>query len=400
MLEENSAQLTFRQPFEYDFCEAAYEVGGKASTLVDAWSGDHMGFYSSLAAVNRTTDPGRRSYAATGYLLPNIGRSNLKVLAEAMATKITLDGDIATGIEFFHSGGKHTIKASKEVVLAAGVIQSPQLLELSGIGDPEVLKAAGIHVRVENKSVGANFQDHVLGGMLYDLAEGVNSMDSLHGAEYAKAQEEIYRKTGKGAYGSPGMLMGFVSYASLVDKETLERTIAEVREHSTAKTAFEKAQEEVIVKQLSDPTFANIQTFCECHVCSFSAKRDSNLQAFHVNWTSAQATLKLPSSPRHQRGRIASAFSYVWSTLCLEGAYTSLPPTHSKNHESTLATSSTPLTPKSSPKASSGWKKSLRNRYWRKASASAFYHLRVSRLRPRNKGPSTLGTTSPRSIIS
>lgn len=57
--------------------------------------------------------------------------------------------------------------------------------------------------------------------------------------------------------------MGFVSYASIVDPEELEQTIKEVREHSSAKTPFERAQEEVIVKQLSDPNFANIQTFCE-----------------------------------------------------------------------------------------------------------------------------------------
>jgi hypothetical protein len=49
----------------------------------------------------------------------------------------------------------------------------------------------------------------------------------------------------------------------LVDQETLDRTIAEVRKHSTAETEFEKAQEDLIVKQLADPTFANIQTFCE-----------------------------------------------------------------------------------------------------------------------------------------
>jgi choline dehydrogenase-like flavoprotein len=225
-----------------------------------------MGFYSSLAAVNRTTDPGRRSYSATGYLLPNAGRSNLKVLTEAMATKVVLDGNKATGIEFSHEGKTHTVNASKEVVLSAGVIQSPQLLELSGIGDPEVLKAAAVELKVENNRVGKNFQDHVLGGMLYNLADGLTSLDSLHGAEYAKAQEAIYRKTNRGPYGSPGMLMGFVSYASLVDQETLDRTIADVREHSTAETEFEKAQEDLIVKQLADPTFANIQTFCECHL--------------------------------------------------------------------------------------------------------------------------------------
>jgi choline dehydrogenase-like flavoprotein len=137
------------------FCTAAYEVGGKPSTLVDAYSGDHMGFFSSLAAVDRTNDKGRRSYAATGYLRPNLGRPNLKVLTEALATKVTLDGDTATGVEFQHGGQNYSVKASKEVILSGGVINSPQLLELSGIGDPEVLNAAGVDCKIENKRVGA-----------------------------------------------------------------------------------------------------------------------------------------------------------------------------------------------------------------------------------------------------
>lgn len=222
-----------------------------------------MGFYSSLAAVDRTGDNGRRSYSASGYLRPNLSRPNLKVLVEALATQITLDGDTATGVEFLHDDQKYTVKASREVILSGGVINSPQLLELSGIGDPEVLKAAGIETKIENKRVGANFQDHVLGGMLYDLADGVISMDSMHGAEYAKAAQELYAKDSSGALGSPGMLMGFVSYASLVSKEKLDETISAIRKNSLAKTDFEKAQEDVIVKQLSDPRFANIQTFCE-----------------------------------------------------------------------------------------------------------------------------------------
>lgn len=56
--------------------------------------------------------------------------------------------------------------------------------------------------------------------------------------------------------------MGFVSYASLVDGKALEQTIQEIRANSLAKTEFEKNQEDVIVRQLSDPSFANIQTFC------------------------------------------------------------------------------------------------------------------------------------------
>lgn len=252
----------YYEPFEYDFCEAAYEVGGNNRTLHDAWSGDHYGFYSSLAAVNRTDDPGRRSYAATGYLRPNLQRPNLRVLTEALATKIVLEGDKAVGVEFSHGGKQCQVKVSKEVVLSGGVINSPQLLELSGIGDPEVLAAAGVECKIKNENVGKHFEDHVLGGMVYDLKPGINSLDAMHGEEYSAAMQEMYRKTNNGPLGSPGMLMGFVSYASLVDKKTLDETISEIRKNSLAKTDWEKRQEDVIVKQLSDPTFANIQTFC------------------------------------------------------------------------------------------------------------------------------------------
>lgn len=230
---------------EEDFCKAAYEVGGKTSTLNDAWSGDHMGFYSSLGAVDRSSDPGNRSYAATGYLRPNLDRKNLRVLTEAHATRILLDGERAVGVEFAHSGRLHHVKASRETVLSTGVIQTPQLLELSGIGDREVLRKAGVECVIENKTVGANFQDHVLGGMLFDLKEGVLSLDELHREEYAKAQQEIYEATHDGPYGSPGMLMGFVSYASIVGKEGVQRMIQEIQEKSLAKTPFEKAQEKV-----------------------------------------------------------------------------------------------------------------------------------------------------------
>ena len=80
--------------------------------------------------------------------------------------------------------------------------------------------------------------------MLFDPAPGVLSLDALHGEEYAKAQQEVYEQARKGPYGSPGMLMGPVSYASIVSQEELKSTISGIRANSLAKTKFEKAQEE------------------------------------------------------------------------------------------------------------------------------------------------------------
>lgn len=254
--------LSRYMPLEEDFAEAAYAVSGTQKTIRDAWSGDHLGFYSSLGAVNRSTDPGRRSYAATGYIKPNIGRPNLKVLTEAHAAKIILNNKRATGVEFFHGGQQYQVSSRREVMLSAGVIQTPQLLELSGIGDPAVLGKAGVRCTIENIGVGANFQDHVLGGLLYNLKPGINSMDALHGEEFLKAQQDVYEKEQKGMYANPGMMMGFVSYASVATPEEIKSTLAEIKEISLAKTEFEKAQEKVIVDQLTDPTFANLQTFC------------------------------------------------------------------------------------------------------------------------------------------
>jgi choline dehydrogenase-like flavoprotein len=219
----------------------------------------------------------RASTTTTRYLRPNLHRKNLHVLTEAHATKVLLEGDRTVGVEFAHSGKKHAVSAKKEVVLSAGTIQTQQLLELSGIGDPDVLKKAGVQCKVENKWVGANFQDHVLGGMLFDCKDGVLSLDELHSEEYAQAQQEIYNKTHDGPYGSPGMLMGFVSYTSLVGEAGVKETIKAIEANSLPKTKFEKAQEkvsvrshvslwllnrahalQVIIDQLADLTFANL----------------------------------------------------------------------------------------------------------------------------------------------
>lgn len=107
----------------------------------------------------------KRSYSATGYYLPVASRSNLVILTEAFVEELSIEqvsGEwIAQGARFCHSGAEHYAKATKEVIVCAGSVQSPQLLEISGIGNADILANAGIIVKFSNSNVGENLQDHM-----------------------------------------------------------------------------------------------------------------------------------------------------------------------------------------------------------------------------------------------
>jgi len=104
---------------------------------------------------------GVRSSTSNAYIKPAKNRSNLKILTNVLVQKITLENKIATGVEYSINGRKETLKASKEVIICAGSIGSPQLLQLSGIGPTKVLKDAGVDVLHELPGVGENLQDHL-----------------------------------------------------------------------------------------------------------------------------------------------------------------------------------------------------------------------------------------------
>ena len=118
-----------------------------------------------------TVRDGRRCSAAAAYLRPALARGNLTVTVNALATRIVMDGARATGIEFFRRGSLAIAHAEREVILAGGVINSPQLLMLSGIGDPVELRAHGIGIRAAVPSVGKNLRDHISVGPSYARGE-------------------------------------------------------------------------------------------------------------------------------------------------------------------------------------------------------------------------------------
>lgn len=110
---------------------------------------------------------GRRCSTAVAYLRPALCRPNLTIEVRALATRIIMEGTTARGIEYMRNGERHTALAAREVILSGGVINSPQLLMLSGIGPAEELRQVGIAPLIDLPGVGGNLQDHMSVALFY-----------------------------------------------------------------------------------------------------------------------------------------------------------------------------------------------------------------------------------------
>src|SRR5580704_7939084 len=144
----------------------AYLVAGQAAgyPITEDYNGaDPEGF----GRLQMTIRDGRRCSTATAYLRPALARANLDVLVNTLATRIVFDGRRAGGIEYLQNGERNVARAEREVLLAGGVVNSPQLLMLSGIGDPAELKAHSIEVKAPLSGVGKNLQDHISASVEY-----------------------------------------------------------------------------------------------------------------------------------------------------------------------------------------------------------------------------------------
>ncbi len=126
------------------------------------------------------TDRGWRCSAAVAYLRPARGRANLRIECEAHATRIEFEGRRASGVRYRQRGQERLAGCRGEVLLAAGALQSPQLLQLSGIGPAAVLRQQGIAVRHDLPGVGENLQDHLQIRLIYECAKPVTTNDQLN----------------------------------------------------------------------------------------------------------------------------------------------------------------------------------------------------------------------------
>ncbi|GJE91578.1 GMC family oxidoreductase [Phanerochaete sordida] len=198
------------------------------------YGGDPNGYFWTMGTHDPRTST--RSYATTAYYLPNKDRPNLTVLIRALARRVVTrpgaDGKLnASGVEFIYGDETYSVRASKEVILSAGSIKSPQLLELSGIGQRAVLEKAGIPVKIDLPGVGENMQEHCVGGFNYELREGVDfpTADPIRQPSQLAMQQELFKR-GEGAFTLGMPTLAFVPLESITSRaqDIYEKAKAEV----------------------------------------------------------------------------------------------------------------------------------------------------------------------------
>ncbi|MEJ7931679.1 GMC family oxidoreductase N-terminal domain-containing protein [Ramlibacter sp. AN1015] len=162
---------------EHPYCDAWIAAG------VEAGHGRNPDFNGArtegLGAYQLTLRGHWRCDAATAFLAPALHRPNLTVRTGVHVTRVLIDSGQARGVEWLEQGARHTATADGEVLLSAGALQSPQLLQLSGIGPAALLQRHGIAVQVDAPEVGANLQDHYQARVIVKLKRRMSLNDQV-----------------------------------------------------------------------------------------------------------------------------------------------------------------------------------------------------------------------------
>ena len=181
-----------------ELCQAAIDAGTQMGwdyrndlNNLPHGLGDHIGW------VQQTRGGRLRASAARSYLRPAMGRSNLQVVTNALVHRVVFEGKRAVGVEFSRGGTVERADAAGEVILSAGAIGSPHLLQLSGVGDPDHLGRIGVEVRHALRGVGRNFQDHFLVRVQAEV-KGVASLNERSRGIRLAGEVMKYVLTGRG----------------------------------------------------------------------------------------------------------------------------------------------------------------------------------------------------------
>jgi 4-pyridoxate dehydrogenase len=194
----------YQDPLVDAYLEAAVASG---HSLNDDYNAERQDGFGRMQMTIRN---GRRESAATAYLHPVLARRNLTVIVQAQVTRVTFNGTRAAGVEYVKDGQRRAAVAEREVIISAGSINSPQLLMLSGVGEPEALTAHGIEVKTPLAGVGQNLQDHVAALLIYGRADKSPLVSNMRADRLAIGIAQAFA-LGRGFMTDlPGGIVGFV----------------------------------------------------------------------------------------------------------------------------------------------------------------------------------------------
>lgn len=204
-----TTQNIYPDPLKEAWLEAGLAAG---YPVTEDYNTHNEGF----CIMQSTIRNGKRCSAAVAYLRPALKRPNLTVLDKSLVLKVVVENGRATGVEYSRNGKTEIVNADREVVLSGGVINSPQLLMLSGIGAPEHLKEHSIECVNALPGVGQNLQDHIGVGIEFERTEDGPFVGHLRYDRIALAMLRAYFIGDGFATEMPGPVMAFLkSQASL-----------------------------------------------------------------------------------------------------------------------------------------------------------------------------------------
>jgi choline dehydrogenase-like flavoprotein len=204
----------------------------------------------------------RRSYSAYNPGYPSVGLDNLEIRTSARVAIInlaTIDGKLAgRGVTLVDGT---IFNASAEVIISAGAFQSPQLLEISGIGGATILTDAGIPVLYNLPGVGENLQDHIRIQSSYQLLDNYTSLDVLRwNTTYAVEQMERYNQNETSLYGNTGSSYSFMTWKQALGNDTALQALA-IKAAATNQTTspFEPIRKQILLDYLADSTVPQLE---------------------------------------------------------------------------------------------------------------------------------------------